>query len=302
MATAERRASSTGELMGPKASPPSASEITEMEPAEHTTPRIRSLVVPIAVLLITTPVLFLITGGFPDNDLLTAVSEAEGALSILIASFLAGVVAIIMGMASRTFRFSEAVDTYLAGIKGMTLVYVILALAWSISSVTEEVGTANYIVSIVEGLGIEAIIYMLIFVVAGIVAFTTGSSYGTFAIMLPIAMPLAMALDLSMTPAIAAVFSGGIFGDHCSPISDTTILSSAGSSSDHIDHVRTQIPYALTAAGVSAVTFLLVGLTGSLWVAGPIGLALLVVTGWLAHRLWPAKSPSTDEVSVSSTS
>ena len=120
-----------------------------------------------------------------------------------------------MGMVSRTFRFTEAVDTYLAGIKGMTLVYVILALAWSIGSVTEEVGTANYIVSVVDGLGIDAIIYMLIFIVAGIVAFTTGTSYGTFAIMLPIAIPLVIALDLSTTPAIAAVFSGGVFGDHC---------------------------------------------------------------------------------------
>lgn len=302
MATAERRAYATGQLMGPKASPPSASEITEMEPAEHTTPRMRSLVVPIAVLLIATPILFLVTGGYPQNDLLTAVSEAEGALSILIAALLAGIVSIIMGMVSRTFRFTEAMDIYLAGIKGMTLVYVILALAWSIGSVTEEVGTAAYIVSVVDGLGIDAIIYMLVFIVAGIVAFTTGTSYGTFAIMLPIAIPLVVALDLSTTPAIAAVFSGGVFGDHCSPISDTTILSSAGSSSDHIDHVRTQIPYALTAAGVSAVAFLLVGLTGSLWVAAPIGLVLLAVTMWLARRLWPSKSPTNHEMSASSIS
>lgn len=291
MATAERRASSTGEVTGPGASPPSATEITEMEPAEHTTPRMRSLVVPIAVLLIITPILFLITGGYPENDLLTAVNESEGGLSILISSFLAGVVAISMGLTSRSFRFPEAIDTYMAGIKGMTLVYVILTLAWSIGSVTEEIGTAEYLVSVVEGLGIEAIMYMLIFVVAGIVAFTTGTSYGTFAIMLPIAMPLAVALDLSTAPAIAAVFSGAIFGDHCSPISDTTILSSAGSSCDHIDHVRTQIPYALTAAFVGAVTFLLLGVTGSIWFAAPIGLALLAVTAWLAHRLWPAKTP-----------
>src|SRR5699024_3022733 len=97
------------------------------------------------------------------------------------------------------------------------------------------------------------------------------------------AIPLVIALDLPTTPAIAAVFSGGVFGDHCSPISDTTILSSAGSSCDHIDHVRTQIPYALTAAVVAAVTFLLVGLTGSIWIAAPVGLVLLAATIWLAH-------------------
>lgn len=293
MATAERRATETGQLMTANAAPPSASEITEMKPTEGSSPKIRNLLVPLIVLLLVTPSMFLITGGFPDNSIIEAVSEAEGALSILVAALLAIVTAIIMGLIDGSFKFTEAVETSMSGIKGMVLVYVILILAWSIGSVTEEVGTAQYIVGIVEGLGIESIVYMLVFLVAGIVAFTTGTSYGTFAIMLPIAMPLAMALDIEMIPAIAAVFSGGIFGDHCSPISDTTILSSAGSAADHIDHVKTQMPYSLTVAAVAALTFLVVGLTGQLWLATIVGILVLVAAVWLLSKFWPGKAPTT---------
>lgn len=295
MATAERRARATGQLLGPGASPPSAAEITDSRPYEGVRPRIRGIVVPIAVLLLTVPALFLVTGGFPDNDLVTAISEAQGGISILIASFAAGLVALGMGIADRTFSFTGAVNTYVDGIKGMTLVYVILTLAWSIGSVAEAVGTADYIVGGVEQMGIDTFVYVLLFVVAGFVAFTTGTSYGTFAIMLPIAIPIAASLDLSLAPAIAAVLSGGIFGDHCSPISDTTILSSAGSSCDHIDHVNTQLPYASTAAVAAAVAFLTMGLTGALWLAAPAGLLGLAAAAWAAHRLWPTPSRDRDQ-------
>ena len=298
MAAAEARSRDTGALMGPDASPPSSVEITEVTPAESVTPRLRSIVVPLAVLLLVTPVLFLVTGGYPENDLLTAIGESEGGLSILIASFVAGLVALGMGIADRTFTFPGSVAVYMDGIKGMALVYVILTLAWSIGSVTDAVGTADYIVGTVEDLGIDAFAYLLVFVISGVVAFTTGTSYGTFAIMLPIAMPLAVALDLSLAPAMAAVFSGGIFGDHCSPISDTTILSSAGSSCDHIDHVRTQIPYALTAGVAAAVAFLVIGVSGSLLVTAPAGVLAFGLAVWMADRFWRTPAPSERDASA----
>jgi len=302
MAAAEHRARTTGQLAGPGANPPSASEITDAEPHTAVRPRLRSIVVPLAVLLLTMPVLFLITGGFPSNNLLTAFSEAQGGISILIASFAAGIVALAMGIADRTFTFSGAITTYVAGVKGMALVYVILTLAWSIGSVTESVGTSDYIVGVIEQININSLIYVLLFVIAGFVAFTTGTSYGAFAIMLPIAIPLAYSLDLSLAPAIAAVFSGGIFGDHCSPISDTTVLSSAGSSCDHIDHVNTQIPYAVTAAIAAAMAFLFLGLTENVWIAALVGLVVLLATAWITNRLWPAPSrkSAAEATSVSS--
>ena len=293
MRRAERRARTTGAVLGPNATPPSAAEITSAEPDEGVVPRIRSILVPILVLVVVAPVLFLVTGGYPEASLLTAISESEGGLSILIAAFTAGVVALAMGIADRTFTFEGAMTTYLAGVKGMSLVYVILTLAWSIGSVTEAVGAAEYVVGVVDDAGVVQFVFVLIFLVSAFVAFTTGTSYGTFAIMLPIAIPLAASLDLSLAAATAAVFSGGIFGDHCSPISDTTVLSSAGSSCDHVDHVNTQLPYAVTGGVAAVVAFLALGLTESLWVAAPAGLVAVGVAAWSANRVWPG---STDEL------
>ncbi len=298
MRAAEKRARTTGQLLGPKASPPSASEITSTELDEHVVPRIRSILAPIIVLLVVAPVLFLITGGYPDNSLLTAISESEGGLSILIASFCAGVVALGLGIWDRNFSFSGAMTAYVDGIKGMSLVYIILTLAWSIGSVTEAVGAAEYIVSAVEGVGADQFVYVLVFIVSGFVAFTTGTSYGTFAIMLPIAIPIASSLGLPLAPAIAAVFSGGIFGDHSTPISDTTILSSAGASSDHIDHVKTQLPYAVTSAVAAGVAFLVLGLTELWWMAAIVGVLGLALAAWLADKYWPVAKDEPETVNA----
>lgn len=291
MRGAEHRARTTGAVLGPRANPPSASEITAAEPDEGVVPRIRNIAVPILVLVLVAPVLFLVTGGYPDNDLLTAIGESEGGLSILIAAFSAGVVALGMGLADRTFTFEGATSAYIDGVKGMSLVYVILTLAWSIGSVTEAVGAAEYVVGVVEAADVVQFVFFLVFVVSAFVAFTTGTSYGTFAIMLPIAIPLAASLELSLAAATAAVFSGGIFGDHCSPISDTTVLSSAGSSCDHVDHVNSQLPYAITGAVAAGLAFLVLGLTESLWLAAPAGLLALGATAWAANRWWPGQAP-----------
>ena len=196
-----------------------------------------------------------------------------------------------MGIADRTFTFDGAMSAYIDGVKGMSLVYIILTLAWSIGSVTEAVGAAEYVVGVVESADVVQFVFLLVFLVSAFVAFTTGTSYGTFAIMLPIAIPLAASLDLSLAAATAAVFSGGIFGDHCSPISDTTVLSSAGSSCDHIDHVNSQLPYAVTGAVAAGLAFLVLGFTGSVWVAAPVGVLALAATTVAAHRWWPGEAP-----------
>ena len=125
---------------------------------------------------------------------------------------------------------------------------------------TQELGTGDYVAGLVEGRVPLFLLVPLVFVVAAGIAFSTGSSWGTFAIMLPIAVPIATALGLPVTAFVAASLSGGVFGDHCSPISDTTIVSSLASASDHIEHVRTQLPYALLAGGIAALGFSAVGL------------------------------------------
>ncbi|GAK02745.1 Na+/H+ antiporter [Geomicrobium sp. JCM 19037] len=178
------------------------------------------------------------------------------------------------------------------GIKGMMLVFVILILAWSIGSVSSEVGTDQFLVNVAEqSLISPAFIPILIFIAGGIIAFTTGTSYGTFAIMIPIAIPLAVSMDISLPLAIAAVLSGGIFGDHCSPISDTSVLSSAGAASDHIDHVNTQLPYAITAGIVGMICFFIAGITNSWWIALLTGLVLMTVVAFLLTKLWGQKIP-----------
>lgn len=286
MAKAQHRAQMTGRLMRDGAAPPSSREITEMEPIEGTTPRIKNMLIPIIVLLVLIPPMFLWTGGYPENDFLTAIGESNGGVSILIAAVVAGVVGLALGIGQKMFGFNKAFEIYVAGIKGMTMVYIILTLAWSLGSVTDVAGTADYVIQFVQETTAPQLVPALLFLFAAVIAFTTGTSYGTFAIMIPIAVPLAVSLDLSIYPAIAAVLSGGIFGDHSSPISDTTILSSAGSTCDHIDHVNTQIPYAVLAGVSGLVSFLIVGYTGSILLALLISIIVMVVLAFVLTRIW----------------
>lgn len=298
MAQAEYRARTTGKLLRDDAEPPSDDEMMDVEMSEGYTPKIRNMVVPIVVLVGLIPPLFLWSGGYPEQGFVTAFGEADGATSILIAAFVAGIVALVMGVQQKLYSFKESISIIVTGFRSMMLVYIILALAWSIGSVTTELGTAEYIVNLAEQSASPAIIPVLIFVIGAIVAFTTGTSYGTFAIMIPIAMPLAASMDISMYLAIAAVFSGGIFGDHCSPISDTTILSSAGSSSDHIDHVNTQIPYAITAGISGVIAFLTVGISGSPVLALIVGAVIMFVLAFILNKVWGKPIPKKYEAVV----
>src|SRR5699024_6700060 len=163
----------------------------------------------------------------------------------------------------------------------MTIVFIILTLAWSIGTITSELGTAEFLVDFAKNTTSPIIIPALLFIFGSFFAFTTGTSYGRVALMIPIAIPLAHSLDMSIAMTIAAVLSGGIFGDHCSPISDTTILSSAGAASDHIDHVNRQIPYAITAGICSIAAYLVAGATSSALIGLAVGIIVLVIAVYL---------------------
>ncbi|GFZ92052.1 sodium:proton antiporter [Compostibacillus humi] len=291
MAEAEYRARTTGKLLRDGAQPSSDSSMVDVEMTEKT-PKKRNMIVPLVVLLGLIPPLFLWTGGFPENDLVTAVGESDGSKSILIAAFAAILVSMAMGLQQKLFNFKEAMSLVVKGFKSMVLVYIILTLAWSIGSVTSALGTAAFIVNLAEQTTSPALIPVLIFLVGCIISYTTGTSYGTFAIMIPIAMPLAYAMDISMALCIAAVLSGGIFGDHCSPISDTTILSSAGSSSDHIDHVNTQMPFALTAGFSGIIAFLIAGITNSWLISLLVGALIMISLTYVFYRRWGKEVPA----------
>jgi Na+/H+ antiporter NhaC len=176
--------------------------------------------------------------------------------------------------------FKETFDMYVTGMKGNLFLVLVLLFAWSISAVCKQLGTANYIVQAIQGSFPAWLVAPIIFIVGAIISFATGTSYGTFAILMPIAIPMANSLGAPMIPTIAAVFSGGILGDHCSPISDTTLLASMGAGCDHIEHVRTQLPYGILVGILSFVAYTIV-----FWLHSTIAvLAILVAAIFLLTR------------------
>ena len=183
-----------------------------------------------------------------------AFSNADASVALFQSAFFAGLVAIIMGVAKKIFTLSEALDIWVDGMKTLIITGVILICAWSLSSVIKELGTAKYLIQLLSGSLPPFILPSLIFVLGAIISFATGTSYGTMGILMPLAIPLAYSINPEMSyiiVATSAVLTGAIFGDHCSPISDTTILSSMGAGCNHIDHVRTQMPYAIFVAVIT---------------------------------------------------
>ena len=179
--------------------------------------------------------------------------------SFLLASVMAAIVMRVQGV-----PLFEITNTAMAGIKGIMPAVIILAFAYALNDLSAALNTAQYIISVTESWLTPSVLPMLTFLITGFVAFSTGTSWGTYAIMIPIAVPLAFSfsgneLDTVVYTTIAAVSGGGVFGDHCSPLSDTSILASTGAASDHIDHVKTQLPYAAIIGGISVLLYLLVG-------------------------------------------
>jgi len=218
-----------------------------------------------------------------------ALMGADAATSLLWGSFAAYLVVLAGVLACRTLGFAKAMEYTVKGMYTMLYANTILVLAWSIKTATDAIGTAEYVVTHAVGAGVPALLVpLIIFAVSMFISYTTGTSWGTFGVMMPLAVPLAWQLALQQfsiemayivtAAAIGAVFGGGIYGDHVSPISDTTIMSSMFSGADHIDHVKTQLPYGTLAASIAITLYILffAGLTN--WqILLPIGIALLVI-------------------------
>lgn len=179
-------------------------------------------------------------------------------------------------------RFQETFKIYVDGMKGMTDVAVTLVLAWSLGSMISALGTADFIVNGLKSIHFSAgLVPAAIFLFGAFVSFSTGSSWGTFAIMMPLAIPMAHAFEMPYAIAVGAVLSGGLFGDHCSPISDTTILSSTGAQCDLIAHVKTQLPYACVNGGIAMIAYLFAGFTKS-----PLSVVLAVLLLLAVMMVW----------------
>jgi len=223
-----------------------------LSPEEHGPPRARHMTLPIAAMVLFMPVALWVTGG-------GSLVDGSGSTSVLWSVLFALAVAWILLIAERRFTQDELVRVALRGGGGLVPLALILLLALALGNMISELGTGIYVARLTAGVLPTALYLPLLFLVAGGIAFSTGTSWGTFAIMLPIAVPAAGALGLPLAPFVAAALSGGIFGDHCSPISDTTIISSMAAATDHIDHVRTQLPYALAGGAIAVIAFALLG-------------------------------------------
>lgn len=252
MKRAEERAIQTGQLLRPGAIPLISKETTDVKVKEGVAPKLRNMLIPILVLIFMMPINLFITG---EGNLL----EGDGATSILWAVLISIFSAVILYKWQKIFSLSEFMNHFYSGVGGMVPVASILIFAFAIGQSISVLGTGEYLASIIEGNINGAFGPAIIFILGCIIAFSTGTSWGTFAILIPISIQMGVAIDASIPACIGAVVSGAIMGDHCSPISDTTILSSMASASDHIDHVKTQLPYALLAAGISVVLYIIIG-------------------------------------------
>jgi Na+/H+ antiporter NhaC len=300
MLAAERRAAGGDGVSRPGASPASSTDSGLLEPEKGTPHRWANALVPVLVVILVVVVGIWTSGaeslGPGDHTLWEVVGEGDPYKSLLWGSMLGALVAIVLATAQRLLRAAEAVEAFVGGMRAMMMAMIILTLAWSIGDVTEALGTGPYLTGVLsESLPLWSL-PALVTVVAAAVAFATGSSWGTMAILFPVVIPLAVNMGAGasfdggghytiLLGAISSIMAGSIFGDHCSPISDTTVMSSLASACDHVDHVRTQLPYALTVAVVA----ILVGDVGSAvglppWVSILIGLGVLYAVLRVAGR------------------
>lgn len=241
------------------------------------------VIIPLIVLFVT---LFGILAplGFPMKQ----VPGSQFRIALITGYFYGAVTMILMMAWYKVKTLKEGIRIYFKGYGKMFECIVILILAWSLSSVGKAIGTPDFIVNMAKGTIPSWSIPAIIFVIGALISFATGTSWGTFAIMMPIAIPMAYHLDAPLYVCIAAVLSGGLFGDHCSPISDTTILAATGSNCSLLDHVKTQFPYALLCASVSIVGYLFAGFFDSVVITFACMIAITIVYG-VAAKIWGVK-------------
>lgn len=250
MRAAERRAQEQGKVLRDGADPLMGEELTEIKPHEGAgTGLLLNFVLPVFI------VISVAVGTF------IGMGSAKTMEAFLCAAVISGIVMRLQGI-----PFNDIMKTATSGMKGVMPAIIILAFSYALNQLSKDMGTAKFIIEATQSWLTPALLPMLTFLIAAIIAFSTGTSWGTFAIMMPLAAPLAFSFsDNEITPLIyatvAAVAGGGVFGDHCSPLSDTSILASTGAASDHIDHIKTQIPYALVVALLAALLYLMIGLS-----------------------------------------
>ena len=260
--------------------------------------KVCDLVVPIIILIVSCVIGMIYSGGFFTageegyHNFITAFSNSDASLGLVYGSFITLIITIAFYMIRRVISFKECMEAIPEGFKAMVPAIMILVCAWTLKAMTDSLGAKEFIAGVVEGsaAGFMNFLPAIIFLIAVGLSFATGTSWGTFGILIPIVIA-AFGFDKGAITvvAISACMAGAVCGDHCSPISDTTIMASAGAQSNHISHVSTQLPYAITVAAVSFVSYIIAGFVPNAWIVLPVSILLMVATLFVMKLLLDKK-------------
>lgn len=279
MLKAQNRAMKTGQTIREGGEPMRGSSSKEQMNFDPEKAKISTMAIPLVVLLVVIfgylTKLGLWHTKVPGTDIRTAIASG----------FLCGlIVLIVLCIKNKIYTFKECMSIIEGGWSNMMFMCVVLTLAWALSGINSAMGTSTYLVELTQRFLSPGLLAFILYLMGVVMSFATGTSWGTMAILFPIGMPMAISLGVSLPLVSGAIISGAVFGDHCSPISDTTILASIGAACDHIDHFETQMPYAVTAGVVCGVMFLVAG-----WVTSPVilvaGAIVLVPIIYILHKM-----------------
>ncbi len=264
--------------------------------AENTKGGVIDLLIPIISLVICCVIGMIYTGGFFSGEgFVAAFSNSDASVGLAFGSFFGIVITILLYLVRRVLSFKECMECIPEGFKAMVPAILILTFAWSLKAMTDSLGAKIFVANLVESSAGSMMNFLpaIIFLVGCGLAFATGTSWGTFGILIPIVVAVfAQSNHELMIISISACMAGAVCGDHCSPISDTTIMASAGAQSDHVNHVSTQLPYALVAAAVSFVTYIVAGFVQTAWIALPVGILLMVAVLFVIKNMQSHKKAS----------
>ena len=253
--------------------------------------KVIDLVIPIVMLVICCVISMIYTGGFfSGTDFVTAFSQSDASTGLAMGSAFGLMFAIIFYMIRRVVNFRDCMGCIPEGFKAMVPAIMILTFAWTLKAMTDSLGAAVFVEEAMRSVagGIEVILPAIIFLVGCGLAFATGTSWGTFGILIPIVVAVfEKSSPEMMIISMSACMAGAVCGDHCSPISDTTIMASAGAQCDHVTHVSTQLPYAILAAAVSFVTYIVAGFVKTAWIALPVGIVLMLIVLFVIKMMNP---------------
>ena len=243
--------------------------------------RVCDLVIPVVILIICCVIGMIYSGGFfSGENFITAFSNSDASVGLAYGAGFAMIIIVIYFLIRRVLSFKSIMESLPEGFKAMVPAILILTCAWTLKAMTDSLGAKIFISQLIQGTAgaFQSFLPAIIFLIAVGLSFATGTSWGTFGILIPIVLSVFSSGEPITIVAISACMAGAVCGDHCSPISDTTIMASAGAQCDHINHVSTQLPYALTVAGVSAVSYIIAGFVPNWLIVLPISIALMIGT------------------------